>query len=117
MNAETLMLAGGAAAFGLTLYWVRGRELSERHALAWIGVATLLLVCGLFPETLMAAADASRLSYPAAVLFVALGVVYVFAFGVSVALSRLQRRSVRLLQEIALLEQRVRELEAASRQP
>ena len=113
MNAERLMLLGGAFAFGLTVYWVRGRELGERHALAWLAVATLLLLCGLFPRTVEAAADAARLSYPAAVLFLSLGVIYVFAFSVSVALTRLNRRSVRLLQHVALLEGRLRELEAA----
>jgi hypothetical protein len=113
VNAETLMLAGGTAALVLTLYWVRSRDLGERHALTWVAVATLLFLCGLFPQTLTALADAAHLSYPAAVLFIALGVVYVFAFSVSVTLTRLHRRSIRLMQQVALLEARVRELEAA----
>ena len=113
MNAETLMLAGGTTSLLLTLYWVRSRELSERSALVWILVATLLFLCGLFPQVITVFADAAHLSYPAAVLFVALGVVYVFAFSVSVALNRSHRHSVRLTQQIALLEGRVRELEAA----
>ena len=59
----------------------------------------------------MSLADASRLSYPAAVLFVALAAIYVFSFTVSVSLSRQYRRNTRLNQEIALLELRLRGLE------
>ncbi|MDB5311017.1 MAG: putative integral rane protein [Gemmataceae bacterium] len=111
MNAELLMLLGGGTAFALTLHWVRSRELGERHALGWILAATVALLCGLFPHTLMELADASRLSYPTAALFVALGAGYLFAFAVSVALTRLHRRCVRLLQVVALLEHRLKQLE------
>jgi len=112
VNAELLMLLGGTAAFALTLYWVRNRRLGERHAIGWLAAATVALVCGFFPHTLMQLADASRLSYPTAVLFIALGVGYMYAFAVSVALTRLHQKCVRLLQAIALLEHRVRELES-----
>jgi len=111
------MLAGGAGAFALTVYWVRGRELGERHALGWLAVATLLLLCGMFPGVVELAAAAARLSYPAAVLFAAGTAGYLFAFSVSVALTRAHRRGVRLVQAVALLEQRVRELEAAAARP
>jgi hypothetical protein len=112
MRAETVMLAGGLGAFLLTLSWVRNRELREKYAVVWMLVASVLLLCGLFPDVLMWFADASHMSYAAAVLFVALAVMYVFAFTVSVSLSRQYRRNVRLTQELALLEQRLRRLEA-----
>ncbi len=114
MTAERLMLLGGFAAFALTLYWVRQRHLTERHALGWMVVATVLLVCGLFPELVTRAAEASHLSYSSAVLFVSLGIGYVFSFGVTVAYAKLNRRQVTLLQHLAILEQRVRELEAGN---
>jgi hypothetical protein len=115
MNAETLMLLGGVTAFTITLYWVRGRDLSERHALGWMSIATLLLFCGLFPHVLIELANTLHLSYPAAVLFLALSVIYLFAFSVSVAITRLHRRCMRLLQCVALLECRIRELESERR--
>jgi hypothetical protein len=113
INAETLMLIGGCAAFVLTIYWVRSRDLREKYAIVWMAVAGLLLLCGLFPGLLMGLATASRLSYPAAVLFIALGVMYVFSFTVSVSLTRQHRQNVRLTQELALLESRLRRLEMA----
>lgn len=112
MSAELLMQAGGISAFLLTLYWVRSRDLREKYAVLWMLVASVLLVCGLFPEALMAVARFAHLSYAAAVLFVALTVIYTFAFAVSVSLTHEHRRNVRLTQEVALLEHRVRQLEA-----
>ena len=111
MNAERLMLLGGVAAFLLTIHWVRSRDLREKYAVGWLLMAVLLLFCGLFPRAIEAIAEASRLSYPAAVLFAALAAMYLFSFGVSVALTHQHRRNLRLIEEVALLEQRLRTLE------
>ncbi|HMP02329.1 MAG TPA: DUF2304 domain-containing protein [Gemmatales bacterium] len=111
LTAETLMLAGGIGAFVLTIYLVRSRELREKYAVTWIGVALLLLVAGFFPGLLKWAAEQSRLSYPAAVLFLALGMIYIFSFSVSLSLTRQYRRNIRLMQEQALLDYRLRRLE------
>ena len=112
INAEFLMLLGGVGAFAMTLYWVRVRELRERYAIGWLAVATLLLLTGLFPNVLKKIADEAHLSYPALVLFVALGLIYVNSFFVSVALTRQYRWNVRLTQQMALLEERLRRMEA-----
>lgn len=117
MNAEVLMLIGGITAFVLTVYWVRNRDLLEKYAVGWISVAFILLLCGLFPRLIMAFADASRLSYPAAVLFVALAAIYVFSFAVSVSVTRQYRRNIRLTQELGMLEHRLRRLESLTTTP
>jgi hypothetical protein len=111
INAEFLMLLGGVGAFVMTLYWVRVRELRERYAIGWLAVATLLLVTGLFPKVLKDLADWAHLSYPALVLFVALGLIYLNSFFVSVQLTKSYRWNVRLTQQMALLEERLRRLE------
>jgi hypothetical protein len=111
LTAERLMLIGGLTSFLLTVHWVRRRDLREKYAVGWVLVACVLLLTGLFPGVIMSLADAAHLSYPAAVLFVALAVVYVFSLGVSVSLTRQYRRNVRLTQEVAMLERRIRLLE------
>jgi type II secretory pathway component PulJ len=70
----------------------------------------------------MAAADALHLAYPSAVLFLALTAIYTSLFGISVSISRQFRRNARLMQEMAILEMRLRQLEmradkGASEQP
>jgi len=111
VNAELLMLLGGLCAFVLTVYWVRSRDLREKYAVLWLVAASLLLLCGLFPGVIMGFAGAAHLSYAAAVLFVSLAAIYIFSFAVSVALSRQYWRNIRLTQEIALLERRLRTME------
>jgi hypothetical protein len=111
MTAETLMLIGGVTAFLLTVYWVRSRDIREKYAVGWVAVAGLLLLLGVFPELIMGFAARAHLSYPAAVLFVALTLIYLFSFTVSVSLSHLYRRSVRLTQEMALLKERLQQFE------
>jgi hypothetical protein len=79
----------------------------ERYAIGWLLVAVVLLLCGLFPHSIMWLADATRMSYPSAVLFISLAAIYFFSFFVSVSLSRQYRRNIRLMQETAILKQRV----------
>ncbi|MBI1346096.1 DUF2304 family protein [bacterium] len=118
MNAERLMMLGGMAAFCLTFYWVRGRQLREKYAVAWMSVATVLLLLGLFPQLIKGFAENSGLAYPSAVLFLALGAIYLFSMSVSLSLTRTRRTSVRLMQDLALtryevegLQQRLSRLE------
>ncbi|MEM9826484.1 MAG: DUF2304 domain-containing protein [Planctomycetota bacterium] len=113
MNAELLMMIAGVAAFSLTLYWVRSRELKERYALIWLILASALLLCGFFPSLIMNFADAWNLSYSSAVLFFALAAVYVYAFFVSVSLTRQHQKTVRLIQEVGILNERLQRLQTA----
>jgi hypothetical protein len=110
------MLVGGIVAFALTIYRVRNRDMREKYAVAWIGLAVVLLLIGFFSKEFEQIARACRLSYPSAVLFIALTAIYLFSFSVSLTLSRHHRQNMRLLQEIALLEHRLRFLES-SRDP
>jgi hypothetical protein len=114
INAELLMFLGGTSALLLTLHWVRGRDLREKYALVWLAVAFLLFLGGLFPDAIKDTATALRLQYSSFVLMVALTAIYVYAFTVSVSLTRQYRRNVRLIQELALLEERVRRLEGTT---
>ena len=111
LNAENLMLVAGVAAFLLTIYWVRSRDLREKYAASWVAVSLVPLICGIFPDLIKVAADRAHLAYPSAMLFVSLAAIYVFSFSVSVSLTRQYRRNIRLTQEVALLEQRLRVLE------
>ncbi|HYF52560.1 MAG TPA: DUF2304 domain-containing protein [Planctomycetota bacterium] len=111
-STKLVMMCGGVAAFLLTVYWVRSRNLREKYAIGWLSVATLLLVCGVFPQILSIAPEIG-LNYPTFVMGGALGIIYIFCFSVSVSLTHQYRRNVRLTQELALMEERVRALERA----
>lgn len=111
MSAELLMLLSGVSAFVLTVYWVRSRRLREKYAIGWLMVASLGLVCGLFPNVIMELAQAWNVGYLTIVVWFVLMAIYAFTFFVSVALSGLGQRGLRLIQEVALLEYRINALE------
>jgi hypothetical protein len=113
ITAERLMLLGGIAAFVLTVLWVRRRVLREKYAVSWLIVSWLLLLCGIFPDLIKYVAVSTHLAYPSAVLFIALAAIYFFSLGISISLTKQYRRSVRLMQEMAIQEYRLRKLEAA----
>ena len=112
LKAEHFMMVGGIAAFFITLYWVRRRELRVKYALSWLGIGCLLLIAGLFPGIIMRTAERFHFSYAALVTFVTAGMLFLFAFSVSISLSRQYRRNIRLTQEVSLLEKRIKDLEA-----
>jgi len=111
LNAESLMLVGGISVFVLTIYWVRNRELSEKYAVVWTFVAFTLLICGFFPNLIIAFAREAHLAYSSAVLFIALAAIYLFCLSVSVALTQHSRRNIRLAQELAIMQNRMERLE------
>jgi hypothetical protein len=111
MSAELLMLLSGISAFVLTVYWVRSRKLREKYAIGWLLVASLGLLCGLFPNVVMGLAQAWNVGYLTIVVLFVLMAIYAFTFFVSVALSGLGQRGLRLIQEVALLEYRINALE------
>lgn len=112
ITAQLLVQVGGLTAFALTLLWLYSRELREKYAMGWILTACGLLVLGIFPRLIMVFADASRLAYPSAVLFVAIAAIYLFSMGITVTLTWQRRATLRLAQEIALLRMRIVALEA-----
>jgi hypothetical protein len=112
MTAEMIMFIGGCGALLVTLQWVRNRVLREKYAIGWIALALVLFVVGLFPSMLKSFAEWAHLSYPAAIMLFSLGIIYCFSFSVSISLSRLYRKNLKLNQSISLLEERVRKLES-----
>ncbi len=111
LSAETLMATAGIVAFLFTLYWVRKRELREKYAVVWFFIGLLVLFIGLCPQLIFWFAETARLSYAVVILFISLAIIFPFAFSVSISLSRQYKRNIKLTQEIAILEERVRKLE------
>lgn len=109
-----IAIAVGVLLFVLEL--VRRRKLREEYAWVWIGTSVVLIVLAISNDLLVtlsqwvgAASSVSTLFFGAFVFLLAL----VLQF--SVRLSRLTHRHRTLAQRLALLEQEVSELRAASR--
>jgi hypothetical protein len=98
--------------FGIVLELVRRRRLMERYALLWLAAALLLLVLALWKGLLTTVSGDLGIHYPPSALFaVGFGFVVLLLLSVSIVISRLSEQNKRLAQHVALLSERVEELE------
>jgi hypothetical protein len=92
---------------------VRRRRLREKYALLWILTAIVLLVLSVWRGAVTSIATTLGVSYGPTVLF-AVGALFVLVvlLHYSTVISALTDRTVVLSQQMALLEERLRKLEA-----
>lgn len=116
MEARIQLLAIVASGILLliVLELVRRRRLMERYALLWLLSGIVLLVLATFRGLLEDAARVIGVEYPpSALFFIAFAFVLLLLLHFSVAVSRLADQSKVIAQRLAILEKRVREVEAA----
>ena len=91
---------------------VRRRRMREKYALLWILTALVLLVLSIWRGAVSTIAESLGVSYGPTVLF-AVGALFVLVvlLHYSTVISALTDRTVNLAQRIAILEQRIEELE------
>lgn len=101
--AATLLLTGAVAEL------LRRGILRERFAALWLGVCAGLLLLALFPQLLTAAADALGFEVPSNLLFFAsILFLLLVALQLSHEVSRLEARTRRLAEDLALLGDEMR---------
>jgi hypothetical protein len=92
---------------------LRRRRLRERHAIWWLIATVLALLAGLFPGALQWVASLAGVVIPAnLVFFVSIGVLVIVCIQHSAELTDLESETRVLAERTALLELRVKELEA-----
>lgn len=95
---------------------VRRRRLMERYALLWLAAALILLVLAVWKGLLTTLSNRVGIHYPPSTLFaVGFGFAIVLLLSLSVVISRLSEQNKRLAQHVALLAERVDELEQGPR--
>lgn len=84
---------------------MRRRVLMEQYSLLWLGMGVVILLLSIFPQWLNAFAVAVGIYYAPSLLFL---IGFLFMLGtmlhLTVVLSRLTKRTVLLVQEIAILK-------------
>ena len=117
MTPVSISIAASVASVLLLLVvfeLIRGRKLKERYALLWLATGVVLLVLSAWRNGLNTIAGWMGIStYPPAILFaVATLFVIVVLLYYSTVLSRLVDQNTVLAQELALLRERLDELES-----
>ena len=116
MTPVRVSVVGAIASIVLVLVvleLIRGRRPKERYALLWLATGVVLLVLSVWRDGLNTIAGwLGVTSYPPAVLFaVATLFILLVLLHYSTVISKLSDRSTTLTQRLALMEDRLRELE------
>lgn len=105
---------GAAIAFTI-LYLIRRDHLHARYAIWWLPVALIVLLLGLYPGISDYIAQLVGVSYPPVLIIVmTIGVGFIKVLLMDIERSQNETRVERLVQEVAMLELRLRELENAA---
>jgi len=116
LRARLFLACLGLGILILVINLVRTRKLKEEYALLWLLMAGLLVVTPLGIDLFNGLALAVGVDYPPALLFtLALMVLILILFQFSFNISRFSEQIKSLTQELALANQRIRELEEACR--
>ena len=98
------------AVLAVIIELIRRHRLQERYALLWIATGGVMLFFALWRSALDRFAELVGVAYPPSALFMVAGLfVFVVLLHFSTVLSKLSEQNKTLAQQIALLEQRLRD--------
>jgi hypothetical protein len=112
MPVQLFAALASVVLLGIVIELIRSRKLRERYALLWLATAGVILFFAAWRSGLHSLSDALGIAYPPNALFVlALLFVLVLLLHFSTVISKLSDRTTTLTQQLALLEERLRQVE------
>jgi hypothetical protein len=112
MPVQLFAALASVVLLGVVIELIRSRKLRERYALLWLATAGVILFFAAWRTGLHNLSEALGIAYPPNALFVlALLFVLVLLLHFSTVISKLSDRTTTLTQQLALLEERLRQVE------
>jgi hypothetical protein len=112
MPVQLFAALASVVLLGIVIELIRSRKLRERYALLWLATAGVILFFAAWRSGLHQLSDALGVAYPPNALFVlAMLFVLVLLLHFSTVISKLSDRTTTLTQQLALLEERLRQVE------
>lgn len=113
LAARVLLIALGIGILVFVVNLVRTRKLKEEYAILWLFTGVVLVLLPVVIDLLDAISFALGITYPPAFIGLVAAVCILFIlFQFSTSISRFSERTKVLAQEVAILKERVRRLEA-----
>ena len=95
---------------------VKRKHLSMKYSFLWIGLLAAICVCAVFPIIPYAASDLLGFEAPSNFIFlVAIFFLLAISLSLSIIVSKQQRRIAAIIQEFALLENRLNKISSQSK--
>jgi hypothetical protein len=116
VKLQIFAIAASGVLFLVIFELLRRRRLIERYALIWLAASIVLLVLAIWTGLLKIVSDALGIAYPPNALFlIAFAFVLLLLLHFSIAISRLSGETKVLAQDVARLDQEIRELRGGER--
>ncbi|MDH7489219.1 MAG: DUF2304 domain-containing protein [Anaerolineae bacterium] len=113
LAARVLLIALGIGILVFVVNLVRTRKLKEEYAILWLFTGIVLVLLPVIIDLLDTISFALGITYPPAFIGLVAAVCILFIlFQFSTSISRFSERTKVLAQEVAILKERVRRLEA-----
>jgi hypothetical protein len=109
MNVYLLAIAFCLMFLFFTIELIRRQKLQEQYAILWLLLGFVMALFSFFPELLTQFSQLVRIYYAPSLLFL-LGLLFslIFIMHLTIVISKLHGRLTRLVQEVALLQERLR---------
>jgi hypothetical protein len=112
-GVHVIALVGALVTLAVIIELLRRRQLREKYAVLWLAVGLVVAVLAVFPRLLTVVADGLGVAVPLnLLLFVAALVLLMVSVHLSWEVGRLEDKSRRLAEDIAILSERVRNTES-----
>lgn len=106
------MLLAVALYFVLVFYLLKRKSLNLKYTLLWLLSGVIMFVLAIFPQILNYFANLVGIYEPTNALFsIICFCIIIILMSLTAIVSKLNEKSKRLIQQLALLEKRIRELE------
>lgn len=94
----------------ITIELIRRQKLREQYAILWLLLGIVMATFSFFPQLLQNISDLVRIHYAPSLLFL-VGLMFslIFIMHLTIVISKLQGKLTRLIQEVALLQERLRQ--------
>lgn len=108
------LLVGAIGYLTIILFLLKRKRLTVRYSIIWLFSGAVFLIFAIFPYTVLVLRDLLKMEMPVNVVFtLVIAFMLLLLLSLSSIVSGFADKQRRMAQEMALLEKRVRELEAA----
>jgi len=113
MRLQYLLIVGTIVLFSLIIYLIKKDKIEVKYAIIWLAFSVAMILFSIFPQLVFILGDLTRVINPVNFVFmIQIIFILLILLSISAVISGFSKKIKGLAQANALLEKRVRELEA-----
>lgn len=112
IQLQLVLIIGSALFLIITVYHIRSSSLETGQSIRWFVGAVILLLLALFPDVVQYVSRWAGVEVPSNLIFmIMIAYLLVTSLSLSASISKEHAKTRKLVQDIAILEKRVKEME------